>query len=202
MNYTQAQKWMDEGKRIRRKSWSKDNNYWFLDKKDNVVKEGCFGNVIFEEYYNKKENDWEVVDENNWKLEKDKPYYFIESNGDISREENCEFDLNIDRFSIGNYFETEDEAQHMIEKFKVLCALKEFTTKYNVEKIDWKNESQDKYFISYIHGSCGESILPVREHPSYAQRLPNYLYFTSYDLCNTAIYKIGESRLKRYYFDM
>lgn len=100
--------------------------------------------------------------------------------------------------TIGNCFQTEEEAKHMVEKLKVIKELQDFALENYTEKIDWKNNKQLKFFINFdcysnsVGYSCTDDTKP----------LPLNVFFTSRELALKAIEKVGEERIKKYYFDI
>lgn len=205
MNFKEAYKLMEEGKKIRRKGW--DNKKSFL-----VLRNGeteLFWNgerieiLIKTLLADTLNDDWEVVEERKiWKPLLGGQYFRINVNtfdlfpitrpcwgGSAFDEEN---------YSIGNCFQTEEEARHMVEKLKVIKELQDFALENNTEKIDWKNNKQLKFFINFDRYSnraeynCTDDTKP----------LPLNIYFTSRELALKAIEKVGEERIKKYYFDI
>lgn len=77
-------------------------------------------------------------------------YYYYGSMGMISDcdESNDEFDIN--RYAMGNYFQTEEEARSAVRKIMIYTQLKDLALRLNNgEEIDWENGNQIKYFIYY-----------------------------------------------------
>ena len=199
MNFKEAYQKMLEGNKVRRKSWL---GYWFIENnkvkiylKDGNIK---FNNFTQETIANTLADDWEVIEKEVWKPQKGERYYFIKTGGVVCHEENCNIYIDIDRFNIGNCFKTEEEAQHMVEKLKVIKELKDFALENNEEKIDWDNTERKKITISYnVKGKkVWTSII------YYIRETPFDIYFTSENLARQAIETIGEERIKKYYFDV
>ena len=60
-----------------------------------------------------------------------------------------EFEIDSNRYKIGNHFQTEEEGQKMLEKLKIYMQLKDLALKLNKgKKIDW-DDTQNKYSITY-----------------------------------------------------
>lgn len=144
-------------------------------------------------------NDWEVYEEPKskvWKPSLGDLYYYINSNGDIKF--SYYNNRSIDKRCIGNYFKTDEEAQHMVEKLKVIKELRDFALEHNDEEIDWVDNEQDKWAICYdiedkeIAYESGKKIKSV----------PFNVYFATEQDCERAIKTIGEDRIKKYYFDI
>lgn len=145
-------------------------------------------------------DDWEVVVEKNkikvWKPSLGDLYYYINSNGDIKL--SYYNTRSIDKRCIGNFFKTDDEADHMVEKLKVIKELQDFAIENRDEEIDWYDKEQDKWAICYdiedkeIAYESGKKIKSV----------PFNVYFATEQDCERAIKTIGEDRIKKYYFDI
>ena len=101
-------------------------------------------------------------------------------------------------YSIGNCFQTKEEAKFVVERLKVIAELKRFAQEHNEKEIDWRDYGQCKYYIfcefhehvEYIDIGC------LKECKS------NDIYFTSEEIAQQAINTIGEERLKKYYFEV
>lgn len=204
MNFNEAYQKMLEGKKIKRPDWK---GYWFIDSKDNKFKIKLAGGEIKENKFtqetikNTAANDWEIVEEPKSKAYKPKPqetYYFLCGDGTPTADHNLD-DGSVEKFiSIGNCFETGKEAKHMVEKLKVIKELRDFALENNNEKIDWRDKCTGKYFITYDFYDEKISIASY----TFRNFLPFEIYFTSKEIAQKAIKKIGEYRIKKYYFDI
>ena len=204
MNFREAYKEMLKGQKVRRHAWK---GYWFIDSKDNKFKIKLAGGEIKENKFtqetikNTAANDWEIVEEPKSKVYKPKPqemYYFLAGDGTPTADHNLD-DGSVEKFiSIGNCFETGKEAKHMVEKLKVIKELRDFALENNNEKIDWRDKCTGKYFITYDFYDEKISIASY----TFRNFLPFEIYFTSKEIAQKAIKKIGEYRIKKYYFDI
>lgn len=200
MNFKKAYKEMLKGKKVRRHAWK---GYWFIE--DNKIKIHLKdGNTIFDNFTqetitNTLQEDWEVVEESKvWKPEKDGHYYYYNDTGHIY--ESCYDGDSTDknRLEFGNCFKTKEEAEHMVEKLKVIKELRDFALENNNEKIDWRDKCIGKYFITYDFYDEEISIASY----TFRNFLPFAIYFTSKEIAQKAIETIGEYRIKKYYFDI
>lgn len=197
MNFKEAYQKMLEGKKVKRKGRSM---CCFYDSNENKFCTGdgvAITGITFEAAV---AEDWEVVVEKNkikvWEPSLGDLYYYINSNGDIK------FSYyntgSIDKRCIGNFFKTDEEADHMVEKLKVIRELQDFALEHNDEEIDWVDNEQDKWAICYdiedkeIAYESGKKIKSV----------PFNVYFATEQDCERAIKTIGEDRIKKYYFDI
>ena len=145
-------------------------------------------------------DDWEVVEEKNknkwWEPELDEKYYMICGDGSIDYN-NYDFD-GADRriMGIGNCFQTEEQAEFMAEKLKVIHELEKFAYENNEEEIDWNDTNQEKLYLTMNYtDKCIDIFYTYTWIYS-----PSNIYFTSKKIAKEAIETIGEERLKKYYF--
>ena len=203
MNFKEAYKAMQEGKKVRRKIWKA---YWHYDKKT----ERCYSHI--DDKYSDREvkeiifedslaDDWEVVEEKKkyWKPKESERYYFIDAYQEgIGNDTNDGTDVDDFRLSIGNYFKTKEEAEHMVEKLKVIHELQKFAYENNEKEIDWNDAKQYKQFLIYDIEYKKVCI----DYKTYVKSEPFNIYFTSFDIARKAIKTIGEDRIKKYYFNV
>lgn len=200
MTFKEAYKEMLEGQKVRRHAWK---GYWFIE--DNKIKIHLKdGNTIFDNFTqetitNTLQEDWEVVEESKvWKPEKDGHYYYYNDTGHVY--ESCYDGDSTDknRLEFGNCFKTKEEAEHMVEKLKVINELKKFALENNEAEIDWNNLSQKKYVIIYDPENQNVDVYCYWR----TQYIPFNIHFTSEKIAQKAIETIGVDRIKKYYFDI
>lgn len=200
MTFKEAYKEMLKGQKVRRHAWK---GYWFIE--DNKIKIHLKdGNTIFDNFTqetitNTLQEDWEVVEESKvWKPEKDGHYYYYNDTGHIY--ESCYDGDSTDknRLEFGNCFKTKEEAEHMVEKLKVINELKKFALENNEAEIDWNNLSQKKYVIIYDPENQNVDVYCYWR----TQYIPFNIHFTSEKIAQKAIETIGVDRIKKYYFDV
>ena len=203
MTFKEAYKEMLKGKKVRRPGFV---NPWYIEQ-DKIVIKLKSGKVLevplnTVTIVDMNSNDWEVVEENKeskvWKPEKDGHYCYYNDTGHVY--ESCYDGDSTDknRLEFGNCFKTKEEASHMIEKLKVINELKNFALENNDKDVDWRDKCTTKYFISYDFDD--EKIQFVGY--TFRNFLPFEIYFTSREIARKAIKKIGEYRIKKYYFDI
>jgi hypothetical protein len=197
MNFKEAYQKMLEGKKVRRKGWEGWQYYSLIE--DNI----CFAGKLIVPNITVEDSladDWEVVVEKNkikvWEPSLGDLYYYINSNGDIKF--SYYNTRSIDKRCIGNFFKTDEEAAHMAEKLKVIKELRDFALEHNDEEIDWVDNEQDKWEICYKDSNDG--VKPA--YNIYYRAQAFNIYFTSLEIAKEAIKKIGEDRIKKYYFDI
>ena len=173
------------GKKIRRASWPigiiiDRNNNRGLNIKDLLA------------------DDWQVIEDKKtwWEPKFDETYWSVKPWSGAVR--TCYNEAKADETakSMGFCFQTEEQAEFMFEKLKVIHELEKFAFENNEEEIDWNNENQEKYIITFNHitQDCGINLWRV------SRSNPFNVYFTSEELARKAIETIGEDRIKKYYF--
>lgn len=142
-------------------------------------------------------NDWDYVSYDTkkpfWKPEEVEKYYYIDSRITIDFDyycETCTYDR--DRITIGNAFQTQEDAEKMMNKLKIINKLKKLANK------DFNDNESAKYAIYY---STNYNEVLCQQHKC-VKELPFNIYFATKEDCENAIKEIGEENLKKYYFDV
>lgn len=84
--------------------------------------------------------DWfEEIDESNrWKPEIEQEYYCLGKDGSVMPDEWTGISIDDDRFDIGNCFQTEEEAEQVVEYLKALAVVRgDATTKFVKGERNW-----------------------------------------------------------------
>ena len=207
MNFKQGVEEMKKGKKVRRKGWK---DVWLtLDNGGALLRNvpGSYNKkatitglepLTLESVENVYANDWEVVEEKKkwWEPELDEKYYMICGDGSIDYN-NYDFD-GADRriMGIGNCFQTEEQAEFMAKKLKVIHELEKFAFENNEKEIDWNDVNQTKYYLGMFQS---DKIIAVFSTYKWCYT-PFNIYFTSEEIAKNAIETIGENRIKKYYF--
>lgn len=201
MNFSEALYKMKEGKKVKNELLNNRRYlYMFLDKEKGIMirtlndeSDEVYENLSTEELLSE---NWEIYEESKWEPSLGDLYYYINSNGDIKF--SYYNTRSIYKRCIGNFFKTDEEADHMVEKLKVIKELRDFALENNDKNVDWRDKCTGKYFITYDF--YDEEISTA----SYTFRnfLPFNIFFTSKEIAQKAITKIGKERFERYYFDI
>lgn len=137
----------------------------------------------------------EIKKSKKWKPELNERYYIVTTRLTVGEAFYTVHDeINDARLFVNNCFKTKEEAEFHLEKLKVYHELKLFADDNN-EEIDWKNEEIKKWFFYFDH-----STLVI--HYDYYFHLQHIgdIYFSSKELAEQAIEKVGEDRIKKYLF--
>lgn len=127
-----------------------------------------------------------------WDLEGGDKYYYIDEYGDISDSRIGNDSFEGAKFSIGNVFLTEEDAEFAVERLKVIAELKKYAKEINDE--GWNIHIGAKYricysFVSKRVGVCSDFTIKA-----------SGLYFESKEKAEDVIEEVGEERIKKYYF--
>ena len=89
--------------------------------------------------------DWfeEIKESTRWKPKYVEEYYYLSGDGSVGRETfDDEFDIGNDRFEIGNCFQTEEEAERVVEYLKALAVVRgDATSKFTRDR--------DNFYVYY-----------------------------------------------------
>ena len=201
MNFKEAYQKMLEGKKVKRKGWERWQYYKLIGDNMYYANKLIASNITVE---NALADDWEVVgerevvEEPKWKPREGELYFYVNSNGEIEYRYYKNRNINDKRriCNIGNYFKTDEEADHTMEKLKVIRELQDLSNiKFNMSDYLKNNKI---YYIAYDFTQ--NRIVPLFDNIS--RNIPFNVYFSTKEDCEKAITKIGKERLERYYFDM
>ena len=197
MNLKEAYEKMREGKKVRRKGRSM---CCFYDSKAGRICTGDGVAVTGIAFEAALADDWEIVEEKKkyWTPKEKEKYFYIEDCMGVSDDRNVQAPIDYCRFNIGNCFKTKIEAEHILEKLKVIHELQKFAYENNEGEIDWKNFNQCKYYLVY---DTKDEELYV-DYSIQCESEPFNIYFTSSKIAKRAIEEIGEDRIKKYYFNV
>lgn len=130
----------------------------------------------------------------NKRRERLETYYFISDKGAIC----CKCALgavNEIRYRLGNYFQTEEEAEFARNKQLIYQQLKDYALEHTTEEFDWNSPNQFKWFIRYDN----KYKKIIYSWTRYSIDI-NQIYFTSEKIAREAVEKVGEYNIKKYLF--
>ena len=136
-----------------------------------------------------------IKDSKRWKPKENERYYIVTTRltvGEAFYTVNDE--INAARLLVNNCFKTKKEAEFRLEQIKVYNELKNFADENN-NGICWKDENEDKFYINYIHSDKQVLCFSANFIQDIGQ-----IYFSSEELAEQAIEKVGEDRIKKYLF--
>lgn len=81
-----------------------------------------------------------------WRAKKGGQYWCVQSDGGVVYDHEIEVDVDDERYEIGNYFKTEEEAQRTAEWIKAFAILRDDTKGF---KPDWEDGGQLRWGVEY-----------------------------------------------------
>ena len=120
-------------------------------------------------------------------------YYFIDSAGTVCQSFWEDDGVDRERLSLGNCFETREEAEFKVERLRVLHEMKQFA-----EPKDYKWDSFNEHYYIYYHFSDlydNNAVLIGNVNSCKSDEI----YFTSEENAKACIEAVGEDRIKKYY---
>lgn len=190
-----SKEYLEKGGLIRRKGWAKDisisfnKNASIFDAYINGIITGDKTDLTLEDITS---DDWELIEKSTqvWQPQYDEKYYYITTGGNVTQDIfNPSFDKY--RLSFKNCFKTRKEAQHMVEKIKIINKLRELSN------VDFNSTDDNAYVIGYDREL---KKIQINFHNAYNE-LPFNIHFETAKDCQKAIDTIGVENLKKYYFD-
>ena len=115
----------------------------YIEEAGNMVPcRGISYTIVHKDQLEKNPNiltDWfEEIKPTRWKPEMDEEYYRLGSDGSVMNDEWVGLSIDSDRFDIGNCFQTEEEAEEVVEYLEALAVVRgDATTKFVKGERNW-----------------------------------------------------------------
>ena len=114
-------------------------------------------------------------------------YWRIGDKGSVDNRLYNDYYIDKHRQAIGNFFQTEEQAEFALEKLKVEAELRKYSGPFELMK--------DNFFIIFnMQGGC----LATRSRVHVTAQ--GAIYFESEEKTQQAIHEVGEERIKKYIF--
>lgn len=127
-----------------------------------------------------------------WIPPKDSGYYYINETGKLCMNRGTSDFTNLGYYQIGNYFKSNEDAEHIIERLKIHHELQVYADEHN----DKKELTTSYYYIVYQ-----KDINALQYHLWRDDIYANQVAFSSKAIAMEAATKIGIDRLIKYYFN-
>ena len=107
----------------------------YIEEAGNMVPyHGISYTIVHKDQLEKNPNiltDWfeEINESTRWKPKMDQEYYWLGSNSSVIPDDWCDLDIDRNRFETGNCFQTEEEAEKVVEYLKALAVVRGDATK-------------------------------------------------------------------------
>ena len=131
-----------------------------------------------------------------WEPEIDEEYHFVNDCGFVSVShwendvtDNC-------RYSNGNIFKTEQEAEEYRKKLEIQAYFKNYVEERNGE-LDWNNSDQDKYCLYYNYFN---KMIEIDNYSAY--KYQGTIYSSNIKILKDAIAELGEENIKKYILEV
>ena len=121
-------------------------------------------------------------------------YYFSNSNGSINFDMDNYIKTDNERYELGNYFQTREEAEKAVEKRRIYTQLKDLALNLNNgKKINWSDSTQHKWVIVLDNS---KNILSSYAYTYIGQEV-GQIYCLNSLFLDIAKQEIGEENLKK-----
>lgn len=121
-------------------------------------------------------------------------YFFVDGDGDVMDSQWGSDLFDASRMNIGNVYRSVAEAEHEIERRKVLTELRRLAkTSWAGVKIDWPDAAQYKWQIRFVHGAADGGKFGAINW--YAVQHQSAVAFATQEAAQSAIETIGADRL-------
>ena len=148
-----------------------------------------YSDIEITEEQEKQIKEYLKIKENKrWKPELEERYYFITQGGTIQITCNTD-DGDSFRLFTNNCFKTKEEAKFRLEQIKVYNELKNFADENNTDIKDYR------FLINIQSGDLNINYYTYMHHIG-------EIGFSSKELAQQAIEKVGEDRIKKYLFEV
>ena len=120
----------------------------YIEEAGNMVPcRGISYTIVHKDQLEKNPNiltDWfeEIKEPTRWKPEMDQEYYRLGSDSSVIADDWCDLDIDRNRFETGNCFQTEEEAEKVVEYLKALAVVRGDATSKFIK-------GQDNFYVSY-----------------------------------------------------
>ena len=118
-------------------------------------------------------------------------YFFVDGDGDVVESQWSSDPFDASRMNIGIVYRTVAEAEHEIDRRKVLTELRRLAREsWGGGKADWSSRDKDKWYLYFLHNDaawCIGRYTTVQDQGS--------VYFATHEAAEAAIETIGAERL-------
>lgn len=119
-------------------------------------------------------------------------YWTIDEGAEVFVSAWASDDTDQARMAVGNVFRTEAEAEHEIDRRKVLTELRRLAREsWGGDKADWKNDDQKKFVVVFDHQNNKFGV-----DDWHSSQFACCVFFASREAARAAVETIGAERLK------
>lgn len=156
---------------------------------------------------NKKEYEVEVTEEQvieieklskkRWRAYNGEYYFYIDVGGYIGHETDMYYESDDFKYSIGNYFKTQKEAEEFRNKLIYKQQYRDYVNEHNEFEIDWDNHRQSKFYAFF---NFVEKCVSISN--TFYFKDQGTIYATSEEIIKDFIKEIGEDNFKKYILEV
>lgn len=129
-----------------------------------------------------------------WRADRGQEYFYPMSNGSVSSDIEYNSPMDDERYSIGNYFKTEEEVEFHKNELIYTQMLKDYIREHDDVELDWNDILQDKCYLAYDFMNkkidCYSS--------SCQTKWQGTIYASNEQVLLDAVKFIGEENVKKY----
>lgn len=131
-----------------------------------------------------------------WRAGKGDKYWYVSGGATLFNITEDDWEVDKDRYSVGNYFKTKEEAEFHRNELVYTQMLKDYVYEHDVE-LDWDNARLEKYFLMY-----DVQTKEIKFCSSYTYKSQGSIYASNKQVLLDAIKFVGEKNVKKYIFKM
>lgn len=139
-----------------------------------------------------KLDEFEKQQYGRWKPSNGEVYFYIADYNGVQRSHWDDDDYDLFRWSVGNVYKTEEQAERALERMKIRTQLEDIALRLNKGiNIDWNDVQQEKYFLFYDN----EEHILTQDYKTISQSDDVYCVEPFLEVARK---EIGEERLAKY----
>lgn len=127
-----------------------------------------------------------------WRAKENEIYCYFNDFGKIHVTGDAYYETDTDRYNLGNYFKTGEDAEKAVEKIKIYTQLKDLALRLNNgEKINWSDSTQHKW------GIVLDNFKNILRCYAYIGQEVGQIYCLDKNFLKEAKQEIGEENLRK-----
>lgn len=128
-----------------------------------------------------------------WRAEKCEIYWYVDSAENLLGAREDDWEMDNKRYSTGNYFQTQEEAEFHKNELIYTQMLKDYIYEHDDVELDWNDRMQEKYYLRYC---CLNKKINFSLCQYY--KIQSVIYASNEQVLKDAVEFIGEENVKKY----
>lgn len=128
-----------------------------------------------------------------WRAEKGQKYWLVNSNGALFSDKEDNWDIDNERYSRGNYFQTQEEAEFHRKELIYTQMLKDYIYEHDDVELDWNDAIKDKYYLMYNFYDK-----EIDSYSNWKYKPQGVICASNRQILKDAVKFIGEENVKKY----